>query len=99
VAARQCDRAFGHYGIDRKAYRRKVTKLDGEDTATRLELTDLEAQEIDVETALRFASRLFADVAGAWRGLPDVQKRIKLQQALFPERLAYDSATAVAYSS
>ena len=58
-------------------------------TEARVSLTEATGGEIDIEAVLAFAEKVLGDPGALWASLP-VTKKVRLQQAIFPEGLRFD---------
>jgi site-specific DNA recombinase len=75
--------------IEKQTYQEHAAKIDTDLTEARVSLTEATGGEIDIEAVLAFAEQVLGDPGALWRSLP-VAKKIRLQQAIFPEGLAFD---------
>jgi len=74
--------------ISDEVYAKKESELDAEIALRKAARHDAELEEVDVEAALKIAEYMFRHLREIW-GRLGIEWRIRFQNALFPEGLAY----------
>jgi len=75
--------------IDQSAYQRQRDRLRAEITVAELQLSDARFDELEVEGVLAFAEYVFGNMVALWTNA-DANDRCRIQQAVFPNGLAWD---------
>ena len=75
--------------IDQSTYERQRDQIQEELTLADLDLHEARIENVDVEGILAFAEHLLANAGRVWMEA-DLEQRLQIQSALFPEGLPFD---------
>ena len=86
------DDAFLHEkSVDRRTYERQRDRLREREALAEIDLATATAEEFDVEGVLSFARQVMSNAARLWEHA-DLDQRLRLQRAFFPEGLRWNGA-------